>query len=93
MGLLGDKRYSGLQADGQDLRSSGTHLAGVSHNGLSLANERTYLAWARTALALIGGGVAVLQLLADSIFGFVAAYVLVGLGALVAVAGLLLLID
>lgn len=54
----------------------------------SLANERTYLAWSRTALALIGGGVAVLHLLADSVVGFIAAYVLVSLGVLVAVAGL-----
>ncbi|MBX6388168.1 MAG: DUF202 domain-containing protein [Frankia sp.] len=28
----------------------------------SLANERTYLAWVRTALALLAGGVAVVQL-------------------------------
>ena len=54
----------------------------------SLANERTFLAWTRTSLALIGGGVAVLHLLADSFTGFVAAYVLVGLGVLVAAAGL-----
>ena len=54
----------------------------------SLANERTYLAWTRTALALIAGGVAVLRLLADSEIGFIAAYILVGLGILVAVAGL-----
>jgi putative membrane protein len=54
----------------------------------SLANERTYLAWTRTALALIAGGVAVLRLLADSGVGFIAAYVLVGLGVLVSLAGL-----
>jgi putative membrane protein len=29
----------------------------------SLANERTFLAWIRTALALLGGGLAVAQLL------------------------------
>ena len=29
----------------------------------SLANERTFLAWIRTALALIAGGIAVVQLL------------------------------
>lgn len=29
----------------------------------SFANERTFLAWIRTALALIGGGLAVVQLL------------------------------
>ena len=29
----------------------------------SLANERTFLAWLRTALALVGGGIAVVQFL------------------------------
>jgi putative membrane protein len=32
----------------------------------TLANERTFLAWFRTALGLIGGGLAVDQLLPDS---------------------------
>lgn len=32
----------------------------------TLANERTYLAWNRTALALIGGGLAVAQFLEAS---------------------------
>lgn len=31
----------------------------------SLANERTFLAWLRTALALLAGGVAVLAILPD----------------------------
>ncbi|SHM96187.1 putative membrane protein [Cryptosporangium aurantiacum] len=31
----------------------------------TLANERTFLAWIRTALALVGGGLAVDQLLPD----------------------------
>jgi putative membrane protein len=31
----------------------------------SFANERTFLAWIRTALALVGGGVAVSQLLPE----------------------------
>lgn len=32
----------------------------------SLANERTFLAWNRTALALVAGGLAVSQLLPDT---------------------------
>jgi len=32
----------------------------------TLANERTYLAWVRTALAIIAGGVALPRLLGDS---------------------------
>lgn len=35
----------------------------------SLANERTFLAWLRTALALIGGGFAVAQFLPDLAWG------------------------
>ncbi|AXE25740.1 hypothetical protein C0216_21820 [Streptomyces globosus] len=35
----------------------------------SLANERTFLAWVRTALALIGGGFAVDQFLPDLRWG------------------------
>ncbi|QNE78275.1 DUF202 domain-containing protein [Streptomyces finlayi] len=35
----------------------------------SLANERTFLAWLRTALALIGGGFAVAQFLPDLPWG------------------------
>lgn len=34
----------------------------------TLANERTFLAWIRTALALVAGGVAVVQLVPE--FGF-----------------------
>lgn len=36
----------------------------------SLANERTFLAWLRTALALIGGGFAVDQFLPDLSWGW-----------------------
>lgn len=72
-------------SDAGDEPPSGTPLIDYR---FSLANERTYLAWTRTALALIAGGVAVLRLLADSDVGFIAAYLLVGLGVLVSLAGL-----
>ena len=42
----------------------------------SLANERTFLAWNRTALALVGGGLAAAQLLR---FGFAGGRLIVGL--------------
>jgi putative membrane protein len=53
----------------------------------TLANERTFLAWIRTALALIAGGVAVVQLVPD--LGFpgsrrIVGAVLAGMGVLVA---------
>ena len=34
----------------------------------TLANERTFLAWIRTALALVAGGVAVVQLIPEFAF-------------------------
>ncbi|MFF3327109.1 YidH family protein [Streptomyces sp. NPDC002889] len=53
----------------------------------SLANERTFLAWIRTALALIGGGFAVDQFLPDLRWGVRAglALALIGIGAMCAV--------
>ncbi|EDY63509.2 conserved hypothetical protein [Streptomyces pristinaespiralis ATCC 25486] len=53
----------------------------------SLANERTFLAWIRTALALIGGGFAVDQFLPDLRWGVRAglALALIGVGAVCAV--------
>jgi putative membrane protein len=53
----------------------------------SLANERTFLAWNRTALALIGGGLAAAQLLHFQISGgrLLVALPLIALGAAVGV--------
>jgi putative membrane protein len=51
----------------------------------SLANERTFLAWLRTGLALIGGGIAVAQFLSG---GRLIALALLATGATVSVRGL-----
>jgi putative membrane protein len=51
----------------------------------SLANERTFLAWLRTALALIGGGLAVAQFLPEHRLRIVIAVSLLALGGLVAI--------
>jgi putative membrane protein len=51
----------------------------------SLANERTFLAWIRTGLALIAGGLAVAQVLPASRLRLGLAVTLLGLGAGVAV--------
>jgi putative membrane protein len=51
----------------------------------SLANERTFLAWLRTALALVGGGLAVAQFLPGHRLRDVIAVALLALGGLVAV--------
>ena len=51
----------------------------------TLANERTFLAWIRTALALMAGGVAVIQFVAGS--GLSGARHVIGLG-LVALGGI-----
>jgi len=61
--------------------------AGDPDYRFTLANERTFLAWIRTALALIAGGVAVVQLVPD--FGFpgsrrIVGALLAGMGVLVA---------
>ena len=50
----------------------------------SLANERTFLAWLRTAMALVGGGFAVDQFLPDLRWGW-----RVGLALALLVAGVL----
>jgi putative membrane protein len=51
----------------------------------SLANERTFLAWLRTALALVGGGLAVAQFLPGHRLRVVIAVSLFALGGLVAI--------
>ena len=51
----------------------------------SLANERTFLAWLRTALALVGGGLAVAQFLPGHRLRTVIAASLFVLGGLVAI--------
>lgn len=50
----------------REVRSEGT----TPDYRFSLANERTFLAWLRTALALIGGGFAVDQFLPDLPWGW-----------------------
>jgi len=51
------------------------------------ANERTFLAWNRTALALIGGGLVVAQFLKPGLAGaqLLVALPLIALGALIAI--------
>ncbi|HZE42105.1 MAG TPA: DUF202 domain-containing protein [Stackebrandtia sp.] len=51
----------------------------------SLANERTFLAWLRTALALVGGGIAVAQFLPKHSLREALAAVLMVVGAACAV--------
>lgn len=59
----------------------------------SLANERTFLSWIRTSIALLAGGVAVARLAPDASDGRVASAVLAGLcivlGGLLAVGAFL----
>ena len=67
--------------DPQEVRSVGT----TPDYRFSLANERTFLAWLRTALALVGGGLAVAQFLPGHRLRMVIAVSLFALGALVAI--------
>jgi inner membrane protein YidH len=73
------------------LRTSLRRLGAAPDPRFTLANERTFLAWNRTALALVAGGLAAVQLLK---FGVGGAGVMIGLplivlGAVLAVAGFL----
>jgi putative membrane protein len=57
-----------------------------------LANERTYLAWIRTSLGLIAGGVALDQFVASekgSVVVAVIAFIVIALGAVVALIGII----
>lgn len=66
--------------DPAEVRSEGT----TPDYRFSLANERTFLAWLRTALALVGGGLAVAQFLPGHRLRLVIAVSLFALGGLVA---------
>jgi putative membrane protein len=51
----------------------------------TLANERTFLAWVRTALALVAGGLAAIHLIPDALGSEVLGLLLLGLAFLTAV--------
>ena len=53
----------------------------------TLANERTFLAWVRTAIGLVGAGVAVFHLLAESTATTVLSLMLLAMGAMAASIG------
>lgn len=55
----------------------------------TLANERTFLAWLRTAIGLVAAGVAVFHLLAETPSTTILALVLLASGGLAGVAGFL----
>lgn len=55
----------------------------------TLANERTFLAWLRTAIGLVAAGVAVFHLLDESVATSTLSLVLLAAGGLAGVAGFL----
>lgn len=55
----------------------------------TLANERTFLAWLRTAIGLVAAGVAVFHLLSESVETTILSLVLLASGGLAGVAGYL----
>lgn len=71
------------------LRSSLPRLGAARDPRFTLANERTFLAWNRTALALVAGGLAAVQLLKFGVggAGLMIGLPLIVLGALLAVGG------
>lgn len=70
-------------------RTSLGRLDAASDPRFTLANERTFLAWNRTALALIAGGLAAVQLLSFGVSGagLMLGLPLIVLGAAIAVGG------
>ena len=52
-----------------------------------LANERTLLAWIRTALTMEAGGVALAHFVSDSVLGFATGITAIVMGAVLAVIG------
>ena len=71
------------------LRVSLRRMGAAPDPRFTLANERTFLAWNRTALALIAGGLAAVQLLKFGVGGegLMIGLPLIALGAVLAVAG------
>ncbi len=67
-----------------------TGLVNPHHHGedpdyrFTLANERTFLAWIRTSLALVAGGLAAIHLLPESASSTFLSLALLGMGAVAA---------
>jgi putative membrane protein len=67
--------------DPSDLRKVGT----TPDYRFSLANERTFLAWLRTGLALVGGGLAVAQFVPGDRLPVALGIALLAIGAIVSI--------